>query len=97
VIRILPYLGGLFFIALLFFLAVLVYRYATRNDRLAPKRTLANTISQLEADRKMTDKLLEELVSDATASSDTEPVLAHSVLRKVHNHQSQLSNNKEYK
>ena len=82
-LRVLPYLGGLGFILLLFFLAVLVYRYATRSDRLAPKRVLQRRVQRLEVEQAMADQFLEELVRTAQASKDMEPLLADSITSQV--------------
>lgn len=95
--RVLPFIGGPLFILLLFFLAVLVYRYATRSDRLGSKRALARRVQRLEVEQAMADGLLEELVRTAQASKDMEPLLADSITSQVTAFKSAQRKRKEIK
>lgn len=95
ILRFLPYLGMVLTVVVIVVLAWLTYRYVTRHDRLAPRRELQKQILDHLREEREVDKLLEELVTDAKASNDTEPVLAHSVISKISGFKSQQNNRKE--
>lgn len=94
-LRLLPYLGTVLFIVLIAFLGWLAYRYATRHDRLAPKRVLQKQILDHLRHEREVDQLLEELVDTARTSRDTEPLLADSVILKISRFKSWQKQDKE--
>jgi hypothetical protein len=93
--RLLPYLGGVLVFVVIIVLIVLAYRLATRDDRMRPKRVLQKQLLDMQRQEREVDRLLEELTKDALSSSDTEPVLAHSVLRKVNDFRGKQEQRKE--
>lgn len=94
-LRILPYAGVFLTAIVIIVMAWLAYRYATRHDRLAPKRVLQKQIlDHLRYEREV-DQLLEELVDVSTASRDAEPLLADSVIAKISGFKSQQKRIKE--
>lgn len=87
-LRLLPYLGGVLLFCAFIVVVVVLYRYATRDDRLAPKRKLANLIRRQDDELGHTDVLLEELVDTAKLWKDTEPNMADTVIYKITEHKS---------
>lgn len=87
-LRFLPYLGGVLFFVALIWVSFLVYRYATKNDRIAPKRTLIRQINRLQLELSETEELITSIGDSATLWKDECPNLADPIIIKITEHKS---------
>lgn len=90
-LRLLPYLGGVLFFVAFIVVVVVVYRYATRDTRLAPKRELQRELSAVLEENAAANVLLENLVDTAKLWKDTEPNMADTVIFNISEYKSARS------
>lgn len=86
--RVLPYLGGVLFVALLALVVVLTYRYITRNDRLAPKRELQRQILRLKSELVFSDNLIHQIEENARLWRNEEPNSCDTTIIKITDYKS---------
>lgn len=88
-------LAGVLFVGVLAFCAWLTYRYATRDARLAPKRTLQRQIKTLQIEDSHTQVLLDELVDFAKLWRNEEPNTSDSIVMRITEYRTARNQRKE--
>jgi hypothetical protein len=90
-LRLLPYLGGLLLFCAFIVVVVVLYRYATRDTRIAPKRKLLKQLADARLELHEVDQVMENLVDTAKLWKDTEPNMAHTVIYNISGYKSARS------